>query len=364
MNLAFLDRMEPTSRATSQAKEFVSPPRGGSLPFCQSGWLLETTPRVAGPSRRPAERESTQIQKELSDRKADLEVISAIKSSRMFTEFQRAFTEAFGLPVSPVPVESFQLCSSSGAHQGSFCGLMARESRTCGACLQAQSQVAQGAREQAKTASCYAGLCETVVPLRLGSRLVGFLRTGQVFRRKPTERQFQRTLALLRSWGMNLDENALRRAYFETRVVSRQQHEAAVTLLKLFAEHLVMLSNQILIQRRHSEPTTVTRAKQYIREHYAENLRLAQVARLVNSSPFHFCKIFKRATGLTFTKFVCRVRIESCKGLLINPQLRVSEIAYDVGFRSLSHFNRVFQKMLGQSPTEYRLSLRRAIPRS
>jgi len=55
--------------------------------------------------------------------------------------------------------------------------------------------------------------------------------------------------------------------------------------------------------------------------------------------------------------FLSRVRIESSKGLLINLQLRVSEVAYGAGFQSLTHFNRVFQKILGQSPTEYRLKV-------
>jgi len=48
------------------------------------------------------------------------------------------------------------------------------------------------------------------------------------------------------------------------------------------------------------------------------------------------------------------VRIEKSKNLLLNPNLRISEIAFEVGFQSLTHFNRVFKKVLGQSPTEYR----------
>ena len=113
-----------------------------------------------------------------------------------------------------------------------------------------------------------------------------------------------------------------------------------------------------VIQRDNAEPPMVRRAKDFIREHHTEDLRLPQVAQFANTSPFHFCKLFKQATGLTFTKFLSRVRIESSKGLLINPQLRVSEVAYEVGFQSLTHFNRVFQKILGQSPTEYRLKFR------
>jgi AraC-like DNA-binding protein len=48
------------------------------------------------------------------------------------------------------------------------------------------------------------------------------------------------------------------------------------------------------------------------------------------------------------------VRIEKAKNLLLNPNLRISEIAYEVGFQSLTHFNRVFRKITGQSPTDYR----------
>ena len=64
------------------------------------------------------------------------------------------------------------------------------------------------------------------------------MKLGQVFQRKPTEPQFRRTLKLLSSWGMRLDQAVLRRAYFETRVVSREEHSAAVKLLTIFAEHL------------------------------------------------------------------------------------------------------------------------------
>jgi AraC-like DNA-binding protein len=67
--------------------------------------------------------------------------------------------------------------------------------------------------------------------------------------------------------------------------------------------------------------------------------------------------MFKKATGINFTDYVARVRIEKAKNLLLNPNLRISEIAYEVGFQSLTHFNRVFKKILGRSPTDYRTQL-------
>ena len=68
--------------------------------------------------------------------------------------------------------------------------------------------------------------------------------------------------------------------------------------------------------------------------------------------------VAEKATGLNFTDYVSRVRIEKAKNLLLNPHLRVSEIAYEVGFQSLTHFNRVFKKIIGQSPTNYRTQLK------
>jgi AraC-like DNA-binding protein len=191
----------------------------------------------------------------------------------------------------------------------------------------------------------------------LGSRLIGFLWTGQVFRRKPTQRQFDRTFELLTSWGVNLDREVLEVAYFNTRVVSSEYHAAAVKLLRIFAEHLAMVSNQLVLQAGNAEPPMIAKAKEYIRQHHADDLSLPQVAKFSNTSHYYFCKIFKQFTHLTFTQFLSRVRIESCTKLLTNPHLRVSEVAYAVGFQSLTHFNRVFQRILGQSPTEYRLAV-------
>ena len=79
-----------------------------------------------------------------------------------------------------------------------------------------------------------------------------------------------------------------------------------------------------------------------------------QVARAANMSAFYFCKVFKAATGLTFTHYVARARIERTKRMLLNPHTRISEAAYEAGFQSLSQFNRVFRRVTGQSPTVWR----------
>jgi YesN/AraC family two-component response regulator len=198
------------------------------------------------------------------------------------------------------------------------------------------------------------------VPVRLGDKTVGFLQTGQIFKKPPTDGQFERTARLAADWGLAVPRNRLRDAYFATRVVSSKQHNSIVKLLAIFAQHLSMVTNQIIVQEDNSELPVIARAKEYIRQNQAEELSLGMVAKAVNTSTFYFCKLFKKSTGVHFTDYISRVRIEKAKNLLLNPNLRISEIAYEVGFQSLTHFNRVFKKIIGQSPTTYRSKLKYA----
>jgi AraC-like DNA-binding protein/ligand-binding sensor protein len=281
-------------------------------------------------------------------------LIEGLAGSKIYQDYERAFSEATGLPVALRSVESWQLPHRGKRFENPFCEMLSQKSRSCAACLQVQQQLSETAATEAKTLTCQAGLCEMAVPVRTGDKLIGFLTTGQIFCKKPTEAQFNRTLKLLAGWGVQLNEKELREAYFNTRVLSSRQHESVVKLLSIFAEHLSMVSNRIVLQEQNAEPVAITRAKQFIAEHQGEELRLDQVATAVHTNKCYFCKMFKKGTGINFTDYVSRVRTERAKNLLLNPNLRVSEIAYEVGFQSLTHFNRVFKRILGQSPTDYR----------
>jgi AraC-like DNA-binding protein len=287
-------------------------------------------------------------------------LIQALVDSKIYQDYERAFSEATGLPVALRSVESWQLPHHGKRFENPFCAMLAQKSRACAACLRVQQQLSETAINEPQTVNCPAGLCDIAVPVRMGDQLIGFLTTGQVFRKKPTEAQFNRVKKLLAEWGVQTDAGELRQAYFDTRVLSARQHDSVVKLLAIFAEHLSMVSNQIVVREQHAEPPVIARAKQFIIEHQTEELSLEQVAQSVHTSKFYFCKMFKKATGIHFTDYLSRVRTERAKNLLLNPNLRVSEIAYEVGFQSLTHFNRVFKRILGRSPTDYRGQLARA----
>ncbi len=284
-------------------------------------------------------------------------LIKTLANSELYQDYERAFTEATGLPIALRPIESWQLPLHGKRKENPFCALIASRSRACAACLQMQEKLAQSAREKTGSMTCSYGLSETAVPVRVGQETIGYLQTGQIMQQKPTNAQCSHVAKLLAEQGLDFDPQSVKKAYFKTPVVSEKKMRATAHLLSVFADHLRTKGNQIALQASNSEPPVIAKAKQYIEAHYTEELSLGQVAAAVHMSLFYFCKVFKKATGINFTEFVSRTRTEKAKNLLLNPNLRVSEIAYEVGFQSLTHFNRIFKKVVGQSPTEYREQL-------
>jgi AraC-like DNA-binding protein len=108
------------------------------------------------------------------------------------------------------------------------------------------------------------------------------------------------------------------------------------------------------ISRHRAEPVEIWRARSFIEEHSGDELSLSKVAKAVSISANHFSEKFKQVTGVNFVDYVARTRFEKACDLLRNSNLRISEIAFAVGFQSLSQFNRVFRRLSGKSPMEYR----------
>lgn len=283
-----------------------------------------------------------------------------LSRSQIFKDYERAFGEATGLPLTLSPVEDWHLAHHGRRHENPFCAMLAKQSKTCAACLRTQHELATTAQEQPRTVECFAGLCETAVPLRVGEKLIGFLRTGEVLLQKPSKQKFAALVRQLTDLAAKMDVPGLRDAYFRTRVLSKKQYDSMLGLLRIFAQHLSIVANQVVFRSEHAEPENITRAREFIAAHHADDLSLETVAKAVHMSTFYFCKQFKKATGLSFTDYLARLRVEKAKELLLDPNARVSEVAFDAGFQSITHFNRVFKKHAGHSPTEYRETLAHA----
>jgi len=92
----------------------------------------------------------------------------------------------------------------------------------------------------------------------------------------------------------------------------------------------------------------------FIHSHYAEELTLEGLSQRFYISGCYLSRQFKEVTGFTLTDYIQMTRIRNVQSLLLNSRIPITEAASACGFTSFSQFNRVFQKHIGMSPTQYR----------
>ncbi|WP_373518177.1 AraC family transcriptional regulator [Pricia sp.] len=92
----------------------------------------------------------------------------------------------------------------------------------------------------------------------------------------------------------------------------------------------------------------------YIQENYADKITLSEASDLLNMSGVSFNRFMKKRTGKTFVDYLNAVRIGYASQMLVEKDLGISEIAYKCGFNNIAHFNRIFKKNKGDTPSKYR----------
>lgn len=93
----------------------------------------------------------------------------------------------------------------------------------------------------------------------------------------------------------------------------------------------------------------------FVQENYTNKITLDEMAEMLNMSSVSFNRFIKKRTGTTFIGYLNDVRIGYASRWLIEKDLSISEIAYRTGFNSIANFNRVFKKLKGSTPTQYRM---------
>jgi Response regulator containing CheY-like receiver domain and AraC-type DNA-binding domain len=95
--------------------------------------------------------------------------------------------------------------------------------------------------------------------------------------------------------------------------------------------------------------------EEYIKTNYMYEISMHEAARAINYSEPYFCKMFKQQFGQNFTAYLTEYRINMAKKILVLPNISVKEVGSKVGYSDSSYFTRVFRKLVGVTPTEYRL---------
>lgn len=284
-------------------------------------------------------------------------LLQRIANSDRYKMYQEAFRTATGLPLRIVSSDPDGWClDDQKINRSPFCEAINLCDSACGACVETNRRLMKQAEATGpSTCHCFAGLCATAVPVKMGASVIGYLKTGQVFSVLPTEEQFEKLLGAVGRKTLDKESRTqLRKAYFQTRAVEPLRYQSMVTLLQSFAEQLSEHAESVAIIDEGSEPSAIARARKYIHANLDQPLPLGHVAREAGLSESHFCRLFKDYAGLTLTDYVNRCRIDWAKRELLKPEARISEIAFLIGYQSLSQFNRSFARIVGLSPTLYR----------
>ncbi len=270
----------------------------------------------------------------------------------MVSNYLRDFGKLAGVIVDFRDSEKWPPGDSGQKCRNPFCALLVASGGTCTACLAVAGEAPEpGAAHSVK---CLAELCETAVPVVLEGNVVAFFVIQPVLHRAPTQQAFRRALNRLRERGIPFGMKELEAGYLASPVMSAQKQQVVVNLLKTFAEHLASRAQEMMMLPAKYESPAITRAREFIARHQAERLSLSAVAKAAHMHPIYFCRAFKKATGFGFSEYLSRLRIERAKWLLRDRTLRISEAAFAAGFGSMAQFNRVFRKLVGESPSAFR----------
>ncbi|WED29518.1 AraC family transcriptional regulator [Vibrio sp. DW001] len=94
-----------------------------------------------------------------------------------------------------------------------------------------------------------------------------------------------------------------------------------------------------------------------IESNYYRPIQLADIATITNLTEHAFCRSFKKATGKTFLHYLNGIRVHEAAKQLIETELSITQIAYEVGFSNISSFNRYFKNQKKLSPSEFRKNI-------
>ena len=153
-------------------------------------------------------------------------------------------------------------------------------------------------------------------------------------------------LKLTKDW---LGQRDIRSLIFEVCSISSSDE-----LIKEFRNLLSELAMTIANLDPVRERDPIEQSLRYIHLHYSEPLSLTEIAGQVHLNAAYFSTLFKQRTGKTFIEQLTELRVEEAKKRLIRTKDKIAMIANETGFPNLRHFYRVFRRVTGLSPNDYR----------
>ncbi len=285
---------------------------------------------------------------------------NGIAEKKLLHDYHAAFYKLFHLPLDWLKPDdrAFTVCGKE--HCNALCARIMEAptgARKCAALAHARVTEAKRTGEPVLN-RCHAGFYDALIPIFTHGEYVGSLCIGQFLTKTPDDAdlvQIQQELDFL-----NLDLAELREYCRKTRVLTPDELEGLIALVRMLGEYICESYDRMRFLDSISRTDPVKAAEKYIQLHYSKILTVGGIARSVGMSPSYFLHKFSEQTGLSPIAYLNSFRVEKACELLKNSSLDIAEIARSCGFRSVPHFNRMFRQLKARTPREYRLSKRSA----
>jgi len=158
------------------------------------------------------------------------------------------------------------------------------------------------------------------------------------------------------SYQLGSKENA--KVYYLLNQIHNEQH----LKMPLYQEDMIHLVNQLIILLLRNkekkemiyQKNKITDIISYINLNYMNKITLGQLSERFYISQYHLCRQFKYYTNITMTQYINNTRIIHSQKMLLEEDRKITDIGCDVGFDSLTHFERVFKQITGKTPTQYK----------
>jgi AraC-like DNA-binding protein len=271
-------------------------------------------------------------------------------ASPVVREQQLAFACATGVPLTLAPASAHALADGTfcvkgclGGHSGALCQrkLLRAERRAVSRLGPVQY-------------FCPSGLLKILMPVFINGHYAGMLLAGPFAVHDLDGHRLAKLVGRLDKLGLGDRAVQLQTTWRFTPRLSSAKCHAAEILLRMFGKYLEEYGKQQLQARPTRASALLQKIEAFLAVCQHTPVSLKEVAACVHLSPCHFCTVFKEQTGLTFSQYRMRQRLEKARSLLRDPARRVSDVAFEAGFGSIPHFNRAFRRWFGCSPSQYR----------
>ncbi|MEO0572858.1 MAG: AraC family transcriptional regulator [Bacteroidota bacterium] len=147
--------------------------------------------------------------------------------------------------------------------------------------------------------------------------------------------------------------NRMKQLYKMTQFEQLLEVFQILKLLSESEEYQLLHEKPVLSDKLKSKQLRLQKVYEYISANYQKKIGISEAANLLNLGNEAFCRYFKKVSGTTFTNFLNQYRITQAKRLLLSGK-NISETFHESGFESLSYFTRVFKKVTGENPTDFK----------